>query len=99
MSYFEESVKVTSFKKEKESIYSVWFRSKKITENFVPGKFINISVNDKNSITPVLRRPFAIASVKGDEFEVIFHIKGRGTEIFSNRLEVGAEFNVLGPLG
>jgi dihydroorotate dehydrogenase electron transfer subunit len=47
---------------------------------------------------PLLRRPFTISGVSGDSVEVLFQVKGSGTEIMS-KWEPGRIVNILGPLG
>lgn len=95
--YCEERVKISSFKKERENVYSVWFESTEILKRFKPGQFVNVQVSE--NLIPVLRRPFAISCVKDGKFEMIFEIKGRGTKLFCASMEVGKEFNISGPLG
>ena len=60
------------------------------------GQFLEIRVKD--AIEPLLRRPISIYNIEGDIVEFIFQVKGKGTEILSNR-EVGEYIDILGPLG
>lgn len=46
----------------------------------------------------MLRRPFSVYGVKGDEVEIIVQIAGRGTELIAMS-EVGDYLDILGPLG
>jgi dihydroorotate dehydrogenase electron transfer subunit len=97
--YYESEAVVVQFKEETENICSVWLQSEEITKIAKPGQFANIQVSDSKTPNPVLRRPFAISSVEGDKFEMIFDVVGRGTEILRKTLIPGAKFNISGPLG
>lgn len=60
-----------------------------------PGQFLNIRV-DANF--PLLRRPFSICDVEGDEISIIFNVIGRGTSVLA-RKEPGDTLDVIGPCG
>lgn len=60
------------------------------------GQFIEIRVTDE--IEPLLRRPISIHNIEGNILEFIFQVKGKGTEILSEK-EIGEEIDILGPLG
>jgi dihydroorotate dehydrogenase electron transfer subunit len=51
-----------------------------------------------NGTDPLLRRPFTICGVSGVMVQVLFQVKGRGTEIMS-KWEPGRIVDILGPLG
>ena len=51
-----------------------------------------------DEIEPLLRRPISIFNVEGNIVEFIFQVKGKGTEILSNR-EEGEMIDIIGPLG
>jgi dihydroorotate dehydrogenase electron transfer subunit len=55
-----------------------------------------VGLPDINSM--LLRRPFSIARVEGEHFELLYKVMGRGTGIFS-RMIPGERLAVLGPLG
>ena len=97
--YNEETIEVLSSQYLKEDVVSIWFRSKDMASTVKPGQFLTIQVGDDDTLIPVLRRPFAISSVKDDTFEVIFHIVGKGTKTLSEILTEGSTINILGPLG
>jgi len=61
-----------------------------------PGNFVNIKVND--AVQPLLRRPFSIHNVHGDNIEVMVKAIGQGTTLLSNAIE-GTSLMMLGPLG
>ncbi|PID26995.1 MAG: hypothetical protein CR982_07400 [Candidatus Cloacimonadota bacterium] len=97
--YYESKAKVVDFKEESKNIYSVWLESKEIVKDSKPGQFINVQVSNTENSIPVLRRPFAISSIDGNNFQLIFDVVGRGTNIFKENLKIGKVFNVSGPLG
>ena len=97
--YYEVQAKVVSVKEMNHSVIVATLKSSKIAKNTKPGQFITIQVNNKDESIPVLRRPFAVSYTNGDEFEIIFDVVGRGTDILKRMLKVGEKINVLGPLG
>lgn len=97
--YYEEQNRVISIKEVRNHVFSVWLESDKIAQSSVAGQFVNVQVGDSTYIEPVLRRPFAIASVDGNKYEIIFHEVGRGTEMLKKLLQPGKFANILGPLG
>lgn len=80
----------------KEDIYKFSVESKEIAENAKMGQFLEIRVSDR--IEPLLRRPISIHNIDGNIVEFIFQVKGKGTEILSEKNE-GEEIDILGPLG
>ena len=69
------------------------FRNKIIAENSAPGQFVSILCEDL-----LLRRPFSVANSKDDTFEIIYKIKGKGTQFLAG-LKNGDSANIIGPLG
>lgn len=61
------------------------------------GQFVNI-LPKQGFLDPLLRRPFSIYQVIGDEIEVIVQEHGRGTSILAHTV-AGETLDVLGPLG
>ncbi len=81
--------------------FKITFTCKNISSGSKPGQFVQIRVSD--SVSPLLRRPFSLHSIKKDGFEVIYHVVGKGTELLS-KIDVRARgrvplLNVIGPLG
>ncbi|MDA3837863.1 MAG: dihydroorotate dehydrogenase electron transfer subunit [Candidatus Delongbacteria bacterium] len=97
--YYEVKAEVVSVRELKHNVVTAILRSKEIADKTKPGQFVNIQVNNKNETVPVLRRPFAVSYTDGDNFEIIFDVVGRGTNILKDMLVVGEQVNVLGPLG
>ncbi|MEE9225624.1 MAG: dihydroorotate dehydrogenase electron transfer subunit [Bacteroidota bacterium] len=77
-------------------IFILRFHAPAIARSSLPGHFVNIKVD--RSYYPLLRRPFSIYDVEGDDVEVVFNIVGRGTEILASK-RPGEGLDVLGPLG
>ena len=66
-----------------------------------PGQFVMVQV--PGQLEPLLRRPFSIYNVFGDDpnkqrVEVLYKVVGKGTEILSH-MKKGEALNLLGPLG
>ncbi len=66
-----------------------------ICSGALPGQFLNIRV-DANF--PLLRRPFSIYDVDGDELSILFTVIGRGTAVLA-RKEPGDTLDIIGPCG
>ncbi|WAM32811.1 dihydroorotate dehydrogenase electron transfer subunit [Caldicellulosiruptor morganii] len=78
-------------------IYLLSFESEYLAKAFKPGNFVNILI-EKNSIYPLLRRPFSISFVKENKVFIGYKVVGIGTQILSQKKK-GDTLNVLGPLG
>ncbi|MBC7188846.1 dihydroorotate dehydrogenase electron transfer subunit [Candidatus Aerophobetes bacterium] len=61
-----------------------------------PGQFIHIRIG--RGFLPLLRRPFSISDLTPEGIEVLYKIKGKGTEILS-RVKEGEFLDIMGPLG
>jgi len=61
-----------------------------------PGQFVHIRVSE--GYNPLLRRPFSVHRVRGQEFSILYKVVGKGTEILS-RKKKGEYLDILGPLG
>lgn len=62
----------------------------------LPGQFLTIRVSD--SSTPLLRRPFAISNITGEDASIIYQKRGVSTEILSGK-QPGDTIDVIAPLG
>lgn len=62
----------------------------------VPGQFAMVQASWTSE--PFLRRPLAVLGQKSDEIELLYKVKGIGTEMLS-RKNTGERIKVLGPLG
>ncbi len=79
-----------------KDIYKFSVEAEEIAKKALPGQFLEIRVKDE--IEPLLRRPISIYNIEGNIIEFVFQVKGKGTEILSQR-EVGEDIDILGPLG
>ncbi len=93
-------IKIISTVKLKEHLTGEIFRltlyAPEIASISKPGQFINVKISDY--FDPLLRRPFSICDVDGEDIKLIFNIAGKGTKILA-KLERGDEIDLLGPLG
>lgn len=96
--YSEINAQLKSLKKVAGNVYSAVLSAGNEMEMSIPGQFINVQVSEYFN-SPVLRRPFAVSSVNGNEFEFIYNVVGRGTSLLAGILERQKTINVLGPLG
>ncbi len=77
-------------------IFLIKFKSPYLAENASPGCFVMVLPG--KGTDPLLRRPFTLCGVSGDLVELLFQVKGRGTDIMS-KWETGRSVDILGPLG
>jgi dihydroorotate dehydrogenase electron transfer subunit len=77
-------------------IFLIKFEAPYLAETAYPGSFV--MVQPDNGTDPLLRRPFTLSGVSGNMVEVLFKVKGRGTDIMS-KWEPCRIVNILGPLG
>lgn len=61
-----------------------------------PGQFVHIKVSQ--GVIPLLRRPFSIHRVIRQNIEILYKVKGKGTETLSQRKR-GEFLDLIGPLG
>ncbi|MDT3696992.1 MAG: dihydroorotate dehydrogenase electron transfer subunit [Ignavibacterium sp.] len=79
-----------------ENIFIQKILSPEIAQNINPGQFLNIRVSETTN--PLLRRPFSICDVDGDNIFILFNVMGEGTKILACR-QPGSLVDILGPLG
>ncbi len=77
-------------------IFRLTFTSRELAGAARPGQFLMVKTVLEPALDPLLRRPFSIHRVDGDEVSILFKVVGRGTEILSRQ---DREINLLGPLG
>ncbi len=70
-------------------------RAPEIARTVRPGQFIHLTTGDASTL---LRRPFSVARVVGDELILLYRIVGVGTQWMRAR-RPGDPLDVLGPLG
>lgn len=71
------------------------FHAPEVAAGYIPGSFVHLKTGDASTI---LRRPFSIARVRGDEVVLLYRIIGVGTEWMRARVP-GDALDVMGPLG
>ncbi|MEI7941593.1 MAG: dihydroorotate dehydrogenase electron transfer subunit [Candidatus Riflemargulisbacteria bacterium] len=79
-----------------DGIYKCRIKTSGIAKACLPGNFINISVGSNSQF--LLKRPFGVHNVQGNELEILYRVRGKGTDLMSN-LVVGDSIDLLGPLG
>jgi dihydroorotate dehydrogenase electron transfer subunit len=67
-----------------------------IAASALPGQFIHVLIPQGSGL--LLRRPFTIYTVEGDQITMLYQLIGEGTTVLS-RLKWGNSIRVLGPLG
>ncbi|HRP94559.1 MAG TPA: dihydroorotate dehydrogenase electron transfer subunit, partial [Ignavibacteriaceae bacterium] len=79
-----------------ENIFIQKIHSPEIAEKVKPGQFLNIRVTE--TTFPLLRRPFSVCDVEGENIFLMFNILGEGTKILALK-HPGEMVDILGPLG
>lgn len=92
----EQRLAVLSNEKVAENTFLMRLESKEIALAAQPGQFIMLRVRE--GIDPLLRRPFSIAGVFGDQLLILYRVVGKGTASISE-VRRGEVLPVLGPLG
>ena len=94
MKYKEEA---TIIDKHQDAAF-VWLtiKTQNIARERRPGQFVNVRTG--KGLDPLLRRPFSIANTDADTLTLMIQKVGRGSELIAN-YPVGADLNIIGPLG
>ena len=79
-----------------EAHYLLRCECPEIAQHARPGQFVHVMISQDTGM--LLRRPFTIYTVKGNEITMLYQIIGEGTQRLSEML-VGEPLQVLGPLG
>lgn len=77
-------------------IYKMTIQSEYIAHNAYAGQFVNVKCSE--GIRALLRRPISICSVDRDTVDIVFQVKGTGTEVLS-RKQPGDAVDLIAPLG
>ncbi|MCB2205858.1 dihydroorotate dehydrogenase electron transfer subunit [bacterium] len=96
MSLINADLEVTSIAQVAEETYALRFHSPELAARLKPGQFMNILTSE--AVEPLLRRPYSISRVEGEECEILFSLLGKGTHILAQK-RVGDHIGVVGPLG
>ena len=87
---------VVETKQVHENIFIQKIHAPEIARLIKPGQFLNIRVSENTF--PLLRRPFSVCDVEGENIFLMFNILGEGTKILSHKHK-GDLIDILGPLG
>lgn len=77
-------------------VYLLKLHCPALTKTTSPGQFVNVRISENDY--PLLRRPFSLCDVEGDNFFLMFNILGEGTKSLA-RKRPGDTVDILGPLG
>lgn len=91
----QEIVTIHSFECLTAEILELTFSSEYLAEHAKPGQFINIRVDNN---FPLLRRPFSIFNIEGNNVSIVFNVIGTGTKVLARKRK-GDTIDVLGPCG
>ncbi|MFH1336407.1 MAG: dihydroorotate dehydrogenase electron transfer subunit [Candidatus Zixiibacteriota bacterium] len=89
-------ISVSSKETLQENIFKLTLSSPFISKRAKPGNFVHIRVGSGDN--PLLRRAFSIHSIDKNNFDILFRVVGKGTEILS-RTNPGERLDILGPIG
>lgn len=89
-------VTVTALEKIQDRVYLIKCHSPYLASTFKPGQFANIKVSEGGF--PLLRRPFSICDIDGEEIVFMFAVHGVGTGLLSQK-RPGDQLDVIAPLG
>ncbi len=89
-------VTLTALKQIEERVFLLKCHSAELAKSFKPGQFANIRVSD--GMYPLLRRPFSISDVEGDEVSFMIAIHGEGTAQLCGK-KPGDLLDLIAPLG
>lgn len=93
-----EICKIASHQAITETVYRLIVRSQRLARESRPGQFVHVRIRE--SIDPLLRRPFSVhrVSIENKTIELLYRIAGHGTRLLS-RCIPGDTLNIMGPLG
>lgn len=93
---FQIEAKIASARKIIGKYFLINLQAPEIAKIATPGQFIEIRVSD--DYEPLLRKPFSIHRVIGDEIEFLYEVVGRGTQLLSEK-KAGDSLDIIAPLG
>jgi len=77
-----------------DDVHSITVKNQKLAKESTPGQFLHINCGEAR----LLRRPISICSVKGENINFVFEVKGEGTKWLS-KCRPDQKLEILGPLG
>jgi dihydroorotate dehydrogenase electron transfer subunit len=91
------SIQIASNARVSDKAYTLSFKIPGLAKSADPGQFVHIRLSP-GSNHPLLRRPFSINDIRGDKVEILYEVKGSGTELLS-QISPKDTLDVIGPLG
>lgn len=88
--------KILENKKIKNNYFKMLIFSPSISKYACAGQFLNIKIT--HNYSPLLRRPFSIHRIQGENIEILYKVVGKGTEILSQK-KPNESIDIIGPLG
>ena len=88
--------KILSNKKVGLDYFKMAICAPQIARKATPGQFVHLRC--LNSTEPLLRRPFSFHKLNHNNFEILYKVKGLGTNLLAKKRK-GDKIDVLGPLG
>jgi len=92
----EQNVTIIANERDSDQYYRLVLRAPQITRLIQPGQFAHVRILPMQAA--LLRRPFSIFQVAGENFSLLYKTVGKGTAALS-RMRAGEELNVIAPLG
>jgi dihydroorotate dehydrogenase electron transfer subunit len=92
----QETVVIRTQRRVAAGVRRLSFHSPRIARAGRPGTFVHVRIDGRND--PLLRRPFSINDVRGDEVFILYRAVGAGTGLLS-RMKAGDALDIVGPLG
>lgn len=96
MTEFQEKALIINKESLTGDVFRLTVRAPHIAKFSAAGQFVMIRVQD--TLDPLLRRPFSIHRVSGENVSFLFKVVGKGTVMLAT-LNTGAEIDIIGPLG
>lgn len=90
----QENCKIVEHAKLQNTIYLIVLEAPQIAKEVQCGQFLHIACGEGN----LLRRPISICTWQNDLIQIVFQVKGKGTQWLAER-KVGDTLDVLGSLG
>ena len=92
----EQTVRILANARDGGLYHQLVVQAPGIAPRVQPGQFAHLRIPPFKEA--LLRRPFSIFQVNGDNLSILYKVVGRGTEALS-RMRAGEELSAIGPLG
>lgn len=93
----EQTLEIICNRRINPHTFLMGFRSPEMVAAASPGQFVMVRVG--SGMEPLLRRPFSICGIQGDDLLLIlYRVVGKGTAVMAEKNK-GETLSVLGPLG